>query len=182
MITPDNPQLNNEKNNETINETNRIRLIFASDHAGFLYKEQLKDFIENHDNAQELVFVAGDTGTYSEDSVDYPDFIHSAVRLRDKMVLERPNETVYCVFICGSGNGVSMTANKYPTVRAGLCWEPEIAQMARAHNNANALSIPARYVSVVDARKILLTFLETEFEGGRHQRRVGKIAIPNVTI
>ena len=161
-----------------MSDTTKIQLIFASDHAGFTYKEQLKDFVQNHEIVKELAFVAADVGTYSDDSVDYPDFIHSAIQRRDKMLLEHPHEPVYCILICGSGNGVSMTANKYPSVRAGLCWTPEIAQMARSHNNANALSIPARYVSIVDARKILLTFLETEFEGGRHQRRVGKIAIP----
>ena len=161
----------------TTTNKSKIQLIFASDHAGFTCKEQLKDFIQNHEIAKELACVIDDVGTYSEESVDYPDFIHSAIRRRDELVLENPHETIYCVIICGSGNGVSMTANKYPTIRAGLCWTPEIAQMARAHNNANVLSIPARYVSDVESRKILLTFLKTEFEGGRHQRRVGKIPI-----
>ena len=148
-------------------------IIFGNDHAGFDYKTQLLDFLDKNTIVQKY-FPDGirttDVGCYSDDSVDYPDFVHIAI----KNSLE--NNSVV-VLICGSGNGVSMTANKYPSKRAALCWTAEIAKLARQHNDANVLCIPARFVSVIEARKILLTFLTTEFEGGRHERRVKKINI-----
>ena len=146
-------------------------IIFGNDHAGFDYKTQLLDFLDKN-TIVEKYFPDGirttDVGCYSDDSVDYPDFVHIAI----KNSLE--NNSVV-VLICGSGNGVSMTANKYPSKRAALCWTAEIAKLARQHNDANVLCIPARFVSVIEARKILITFLTTEFEGGRHERRVKKI-------
>lgn len=148
-------------------------IIFGSDHAGFEYKTQLLEFLDKN-TIIEKYFPTGirttDVGCYSEYSVDYPDFVHIAI----KNSLE--NDAIV-VLICGSGNGVSMTANKYPSKRAALCWNAEIAKLAREHNDANVLCIPARFVSVIEARKILLTFLTTEFEGGRHERRIKKIPI-----
>ena len=146
-------------------------IIFGNDHAGFEYKTQLLTFLDKNEIVEKY-FPDGirttDVGCYSDDSVDYPDFVHIAIQNS----LE--NEAIV-VLICGSGNGVSMTANKYPSKRAALCWSAEIAKLARQHNDANVLCIPARFVSVIEARKILLTFLTTEFEGGRHERRVKKI-------
>ena len=146
-------------------------IIFGNDHAGFDYKTQLLEFLDKN-AIVEKYFPDGirttDVGCYSDDSVDYPDFVHIAIQNS----LE--NDAIV-VLICGSGNGVSMTANKYPSKRAALCWNAEIAQLARKHNDANVLCIPARFVSVIEARKIILTFLTTEFEGGRHERRVKKI-------
>ena len=146
-------------------------IIFGSDHAGFEYKTQLLNFLDKNEIIKKY-FPDGirttDVGCYSDNSVDYPDFAHIAI----KNSLE--NEAIV-VLICGSGNGVSMTANKYPSKRAALCWNAEIAKLARQHNDANVLCIPARFVSTIEARKILLTFLTTEFEGGRHERRVKKI-------
>ena len=146
-------------------------IIFGNDHAGFEYKTQLLTFLDKNEIVEKY-FPDGirttDVGCYSDDSVDYPDFVHIAIQNS----LE--NEAIV-VLICGSGNGVSMTANKYPSKRAALCWNAEIAKLARQHNNANVLCIPARFVNVIEARKILLTFLTTEFEGGRHERRVKKI-------
>jgi ribose 5-phosphate isomerase B len=146
-------------------------IIFGNDHAGFEYKTQLLDFLDKN-KLVETYFPEGvratDVGCYSDDSVDYPDFVHTAI----ENSLE--NDAIV-VLICGSGNGVSMTANKYPSKRAALCWNAEIAKLARQHNNANVLCIPARFVSIIESRNILLTFLTTEFEGGRHERRVKKI-------
>lgn len=135
----------------------------ASDHAGF----ELKEIVINH--LHSLNIDTKDFGTYSADSVDYPDFAHqvgSAVNRGDY-----PRGIV----ICGSGNGVQMTVNKYPNVRCALCWNEEIAQLARQHNDANVISMPARFISSDTALKIVDIFLNTPFEGGRHQRRVEKI-------
>ena len=148
-------------------------IIFANDHAGFECKNQLINFLHNN-NIIKKYFYNGiritDTGCYSNDSVDYPDFAHIAI----KNSLEN---NAIVILICSTGNGVSMTANKYPGKRAALCWNSEIAQLARQHNNANVLCIPANFVSLVEARKILLTFLTTKFDGGRHERRIKKINI-----
>ena len=134
----------------------------ACDHAGYDLKELLKISLQ----AKE--YDVRDWGTYSEDSVDYPDFAH---RLSEA-VLENKK---LGVLICGSGNGVCMSANKHQGIRAALCWNKEIAEMARLHNDANVLCIPARFISKEEAAEILSTFLSTEFEGGRHARRVDKI-------
>ena len=108
-------------------------------------------------------------GTDTEDSVDYPDFIHPLAK-----EISNKNEEKG-IIICGSGNGVSMVANKYEGVRAALCWNKEIASLSRQHNNANVLSLPARFLTTEEAIEIVKTFLETDFEGGRHERRVNKI-------
>ena len=110
-----------------------------------------------------------DFGTHSPDSVDYPDFAHPVAK-----ALESGKATLG-VLICGSGNGVCMTANKHQGIRAALCWKVELAALARQHNNANIICLPARFVSLRMARKMVVTFLETPFEGGRHERRVEKI-------
>jgi ribose 5-phosphate isomerase B len=136
----------------------------GADHAGFAYKAA----IVNHLNKNG--FQVADFGTYSDNSVDYPDFAHPTAESVEK------KETACGILVCGSANGVAITANKHQGIRAALCWQREIAELARRHNNANILCLPARFVSLDDALKIIDTFLTTSFEGGRHQGRVGKIA------
>lgn len=136
----------------------------ASDHAGYEMKEALKPLI------RELGYDIFDYGTHSEDSVDYPDFAHPLAEAVE-------NGKVCCgIALCGSGNGISMTLNKHQGVRAALCWTPELAALARQHNDANVLSLPARFISLETAREIVKAYLAAEFEGGRHERRVRKIA------
>ena len=140
-----------------------MKIAIGNDHAGPAYKEAIVNFL----NSKKITTF--NYGTDTNDSVDYPDFIHP-------VAIDIANSKVdFGIIICGSGNGAAMTANKYPSKRAALCWNAEIAQLARKHNDANVLCIPARFVSVIEARKIILTFLTTEFEGGRHERRVKKI-------
>lgn len=140
-----------------------LPIAIGSDHAGYSFKEALK----------EVLIEAGKTvkdfGTYSEESTDYPDYAHPVSEMVAK------GEAAMGVLICGSGNGVCMTANKHAAVRAALCWTEEIASLARQHNNANVICIPARFVSLDLAKKMLQVFLNTPFEGGRHERRVHKI-------
>ncbi len=138
-------------------------IAIASDHAGFILKEILKKLLEG---SQYSVI---DYGTHSGSRTDYPDYIHPLAK-----DIESGKYNIG-VIICGSGNGVSMTANKYQGVRAALCWSSEIARLARAHNDANILALPARFVDEVAASEILQTFLNTGFEGGRHADRVKKI-------
>lgn len=139
------------------------KIIIGADHAGFELKEKLKTILSNEG------FVVEDKGTFSLESCDYPDFAHAVASAvaHDLFPLG--------ILICGSANGVAITANKHANVRAAICWNEEIAQLARQHNNANILCIPARFVSEKDANSILTTFLQTPFEGGRHERRVEKI-------
>lgn len=139
------------------------KLAIACDHAGFEYKEIIKKYL---DGKYELT----DYGTYSQDSVDYPDFVHPAA----SSIENGKNELG--ILICGSGQGVAITANKHQHIRCALCWDPELASLAKQHNNANMVAIPARFVSEEKALKIVDTFLNTEFEGGRHQNRVDKIS------
>lgn len=134
------------------------------DHAGFEYKEDLISFLEGKGIAFK------DFGTYSTDSVDYPDFAHPVATAVEK------EEAAFGILLCGSANGVAITANKHQGIRAAICWGDELAQLARMHNNANIICIPARFVREGDAEKMVNTFLNTPFEGGRHQKRVGKIA------
>lgn len=139
-------------------------IAIGSDHAGFDYKEQLISFLEGKG------LTCKDFGTHSTDSVDYPDFAHpvaSAVETGDY---------AFGILLCGTANGVAITANKHQHIRAAICWGEEIAQLVRQHNDANILCIPARFVREGDAEKILNTFLTTAFEGGRHANRVQKIA------
>jgi|SRR5690606_14944676 len=141
-----------------------LPLYFGADHAGFSYKTFLME------TAKLLGWQVVDKGTYSEDSTDYPDHAHPVATAVEN------TDAAAGILICGSGNGVCMTANKHAGVRAALCWTEELAALARQHNNANVLCIPARFVDEELAKKMLITFLETSFEGGRHERRVHKIA------
>jgi len=136
----------------------------ASDHAGFEMKELLKPFIK-----EEFGFTVRDYGTDSDKSVDYPDYAHPLAS-----AVER-GEVTCGIAICGSGNGISMTLNKHAGVRAALCWTEELGKLARRHNDANVLSLPGRFIDVDTAKAIVRAFFTTEFEGGRHQRRVEKI-------
>lgn len=140
-----------------------LTIAIGSDHAGFLFKEILKKRL----NDQKHTVL--DFGTDSAESTDYPDFAHPVANaIQNK-------EASLGVLICGSGNGVCMTANKHKGVRAALCWNDELAALARQHNNANILCLPARFIPEVEALSILEVFLNTPFEGGRHERRVNKI-------
>ena len=136
----------------------------GGDHAGFEYKEDLISFLE----AKEIPFK--DFGTYSTDSVDYPDFAHPVAAAVEQ------GEASFGILLCGSANGVAITANKHQGIRAAICWGEEITTVAREHNNANIICIPARFVREGDAEKMVEIFMNTEFEGGRHERRVEKIA------
>lgn len=137
----------------------------ACDHAGF----ELKEFLKSTFTERGLEIK--DFGTYSSDSVDYPDMIHPLAKEINDGNFE------FGIIMCGSANGVSMVANKYQNVRCALCWEEEIAQLAKQHNNANIISLPARFISKEKAISIVDAYLNTEFEGGRHQKRVEKIPI-----
>ena len=140
----------------------KIKIAIGSDHAGFEYKEVLKDFLSDYE--------IKDFGTHATDSVDYPDFAHPVASAVES------GDFHYGILLCGSANGVAITANKHQGIRAGLCWENEVASLVRKHNDANVLCIPARFVSEELAKEIATTFLNTEFEGGRHQNRVEKIS------
>lgn len=141
-----------------------MKIAIGSDHAGFEHKEVLKKWLAN--NGYEV----SDFGTHSLDSVDYPDFAHPVAEAVEKQ------DASLGVLLCGSANGVAITANKHQGIRAALCWKEEIASLARQHNNANVVCIPARFVTQPQAEKILEAFLNAEFEGGRHSRRVEKIS------
>ena len=141
-----------------------MKISIGNDHAGPEYKHAIVQYLELKGH------VVTNYGTDTDASVDYPDFGHPVAT----DVAE--GKADYGIVICGSGNGIAMTVNKHAGVRAGLCWIKEIAYLTRLHNNANVLSIPARYTSIQQAIEIVETFLTTEFEGGRHQTRVDKIA------
>ena len=137
----------------------------CSDHAGFQLKESIKQWLS------EKGYQFEDFGTDSEASCDYPDYAHPCA-------LAVESGRCGCgIAICGSGNGISMTLNKHQGIRAALCWEPELARLARAHNDANILSLPARFIPVETALEIVKAYLEADFEGGRHQRRIDKIPV-----
>ena len=140
------------------------KIAIGADHAGFEYKESLKRWLTENG------YVLKDFGTYSTDSADYPDFAHAVADAIEKKEFELG------LLICGSGNGIAITANKHQGVRAAICWNEELAALARQHNNANILCLPARYIAIELAEKILDRFLHSSFEGGRHERRVGKIS------
>ena len=137
----------------------------ASDHAGF----ELKEFVKTWLDAKHIQYK--DFGTYSTESCDYPDFAHALANAIEAGECEQG------VAVCGSGEGISMTLNKHQGIRAALCWIPEIAHMARQHNDANVLSMPGRYINTDTASEILEEFFSTSFEGGRHQRRIDKIPV-----
>jgi ribose 5-phosphate isomerase B len=142
-----------------------MKIAIGNDHAGTEYKVEIIKLLESRG------ITVINYGTNEFTSVDYPDFVHPVANDVDKKLVD------FGILVCGSGNGVSMTANKYPNVRAGLCWTKEITELTRQHNNANILSIPARYTSIQQALAMVETFLDTPFEGGRHQNRVDKICM-----
>ena len=137
----------------------------CSDHAGYDTKEAVKAYLESEGIAYK------DFGTYSTDSCDYPDFAHPCAEAVEK------GECYPGIAVCGSGEGISMTLNKHQAIRAGLCWIPEIAHLIRQHNDANVLVMPGRFIGNDMARKIMDEYFATDFEGGRHQKRVDKIPV-----
>lgn len=141
-----------------------LPIAIGSDHAGFAYKTSIIQWLT------QAGYSIQDLGTYSEDSVDYPDFAHPVCTLVET------GKAAFGILLCGSANGVAMTANKHTAIRAGLCWVNEVASLVRLHNDANVICIPARFVSVEDAQTMINTFMTTAFEGGRHANRVNKIA------
>jgi len=142
-----------------------LNIAIGADHAGFLLKEDIKVFLQAQgDNVI-------DFGTTSTDPIDYPEFGHKVALSVQK------GESDVGITFCGSGNGINMTANKYPQIRSAICWKKEIAILAREHNDANVCALPARFISKEEAKEIVDAFLHTKFEGGRHERRVNKIPI-----
>lgn len=142
-----------------------MKIGMASDHAGYLLKNKLISFLKNQN------YKIHDFGCFTEESVDYPDFAHPLANAVESKTCE------FGISICGSGNGINMTANKHQKIRAALCWSVEIAVLARLHNDANICSLPARFISEELAVEILKAFLSTKFEGGRHQKRIDKIPL-----
>ncbi len=142
-----------------------MKIGMASDHAGFEYKDKLKALLQK--KGHEVV----DYGTDSTVSCDYPDYAHPLGKAMDG------GEVECGIALCGTGNGMAMTLNKHRSVRAGLCWNSEIARLSRAHNDANVLVMPARFISYAMAARIVNTWISTPFDGGRHQRRVNKIPL-----
>lgn len=140
-----------------------LPIAIGSDHAGFEYKTQIIDWLKKSN------YIVEDFGTNSLASVDYPDFAHPVASNVEK------NEAAFGILLCGSANGVAITANKHQGIRAGLCWDKEVAKLVRQHNNANVICIPSRFVSLELAIDMINVFMQTNFEGGRHQNRVDKI-------
>ena len=143
----------------------KLTIPIGCDHAGFEMKQAIIEHLKGKNN------IIIDKGCYSTDSIDYPDFAHPVAT-----IVEETNG-MKGILLCGSGNGINMTANKHQGVRSALCWTTEIAELARLHNDANILTLPARFISVELALQIVDVFFATEFEGGRHQCRVEKIAL-----
>jgi ribose 5-phosphate isomerase B len=141
-----------------------MRIALGGDHAGFEYKKELIAFLQSQN------IETKDFGPFTADSVDYPDFVHPVATAVEN------GEFDFGILICGSANGVAMTANKHQGIRAGIAWDKELAQLTRAHNNANILCLPARFISSQVAKECVTAFIETAFEGGRHQNRVNKIS------
>jgi len=139
-------------------------IAIGADHAGYEFKSAIAEILENKG------LEVKDHGTYSDNSVDYPDFAHPVANAVET------GKSGCGILICGSGNGVAITANKHKDIRAALCWQPDLAKLAREHNNANILCIPARFVSLAVAEEMINTFIDTKFEGGRHEKRVEKIS------
>lgn len=143
----------------------RKKVAMASDHAAYDKKEYLKIILTDRD------YDVVDFGTHDTESCDYPDFAHPAAEAVEK------GKCAFGVCLCGSGNGMQMTLNKHQGIRAALCWTPEIARLAKQHNNANILVLPGRFLTDEEAKDILLAYIDAEFEGGRHQRRIDKIPV-----
>ena len=140
-----------------------MRIAVAADHAGFEYKNIIFKYLTDKGHQ------VHDFGTYSPESADYPDFVHPLATAVENKEFE------YGILFCGSGEGVSITANKHAGIRCALCWQPEIARLTRQHNNSNVVAIPTRFIAKELAQEIIDIFLSTDFEGGRHQTRVDKI-------
>lgn len=140
-----------------------MKIAIGADHAGFAYKEQIVKYLT--DKGIEVQ----DFGTFSTDSVDFPDFAHPTAEAVET------GQADFGILLCGSGQGVNMTANKHKGVRSALCWNTDIARLTRMHNNANVIALPARFVAYEYAVEMIEVFLNTQFEGGRHEKRVGKI-------
>lgn len=141
------------------------KIVIGSDHAGYEYKEAIKHYLTRKNT--ELI----DVGTHSTESCDYPDYAHAAAKAIEDGLC------TFGILLCGSANGVAITANKHAHIRAALCWKPEIAELARMHNDANIICLPARFVTIDEALEMVGVFLTTTFEGGRHANRVRKIDI-----
>lgn len=141
-----------------------VKIAIGSDHAGFKYKEQLKTWLEKNN------YTFKDYGTHSDASADYPDFAHPVASAVEN------KEFDLGILVCGSANGVAITANKHQGIRAAICWNEELASLARQHNNANIVCIPERFISFEMAQTIVNKFIQTQFEGGRHGKRVDKIS------
>ena len=142
----------------------KVIIPIGADHAGFQLKERIKAHLDA------LGYEVKDFGCYSEESIDYPDYAHPVASMVEE------NDNMLGIVICGSGNGINMTANKHQGIRSALCWKKEIAELARQHNNANIIALPARFISEEEGIEMVDVFLKTAFEGGRHQNRVNKIA------
>lgn len=141
-----------------------MNISIGGDHAGFSYKQEVIEFLKKNNHEVK------DFGPYSTDSVDYPDFAHPVSSSVENKTADLG------ILICGSGNGVAITANKHQEIRAALCWNVDLAKLARQHNNANVICLPARFVSIEDAIEMVKAFVDTPFEGGRHETRVKKIS------
>ena len=140
-----------------------MNISIGNDHAGTDYKFKIVEYLKSKN------IEVTNHGTNTDSSVDYPDFVHPVAKDVESQ------KSTYGILICGTANGVAMTANKYSSIRAGICWTNEIVSLIRQHNNANILCIPARFTEIEDVLKMVDTFLNTEFEGGRHQNRINKI-------
>lgn len=143
----------------------KLTIPIGCDHAGF----QMKQVIISH--LKDKGYTVDDKGCYSEDSIDYADFAHPVASMVES------NAGMKGILLCGSGNGINMTANKHQGIRAALCWKKEIAELARQHNDANILTLPARFISNEEALEMVDAFFSTDFEGGRHQKRIDKIPL-----
>lgn len=150
---------------KNVENMQKPRIAVGCDHAGFEYKEQLKKMLLGEG------YEVKDFGTFSLESVDYPDFVHPLATSVER------KENNYGVLICGSANGVAITANKHQQIRAAIAWRNDVAALSRQHNDANIICIPARFISIDEAKQCVFTFLTTPFEGGRHANRVNKIAV-----
>ena len=140
-----------------------MKIALGGDHAGFLYKKEILEMLTTYQHEVQ------DFGSYSDESVDYPDYVHPLAKAVENQEFD------FGILVCGSGNGVAITANKHQGIRAAICWNIELAKLARQHNNANVIALPARFVTLDLAKEMVNTFLNTAFEGGRHQNRVNKI-------
>ncbi len=144
-------------------ETKKVAIV--SDHAGYYLKEKLLNYLKKEN------IELKDLGSYTPEAVDYPDFGHPLAKAVSS------GEYDLGISICGSGNGINMTVNKHPGIRSALCWNEEISRLARAHNDANICALPGRFINEAEAYLIVRTFLSTDFEGGRHKRRIDKISL-----